>query len=87
MEKNKVTAGTISRTIILILALVNQLLTAKGYSIIPIDDNTIAELVSWGFTAAAALVAWWKNNSFTKQAIAADKTMQMLKEETKKQYN
>ena len=26
-----------------------------------------------GITTIAALVAWWKNNSFTKEAIAADK--------------
>lgn len=67
-----VKAGTIARTIILALALVNQLLVALGYGALPIDDATIEQAVSTAFTIVAALVAWWKNNSFTQAAIKAD---------------
>ena len=68
----KITAGTIARTIILALALVNQILAACGISIIPIEDETINVLVSTAFTVVTAVIAWWKNNSFTQKAIAAD---------------
>ena len=68
----KITSGTIARTIILALALVNQILTAAGHNIIDISDETINNLVSTGFTVVAAIVGFWKNNSFTKTAIQAD---------------
>lgn len=60
--------GTIIRTICLALALINQILTATGHSIIPIDDETVQALVSTIVTVVTALVAWWKNNDFTEEA-------------------
>lgn len=81
--ENKITAGTIARTIILILALVNQLLTATGHSIIPIADETITQIVSVLFTVITALIAWWKNNSFTKAARYGDKAMNTYREAEK----
>jgi len=80
MKELKITAGTIARTIILILALVNQLLTATGHSVIPIDDEMISGLISTIFTVVTALVAWWKNNSFTAAALQGDRVMHILKE-------
>ena len=63
-----ITAGTIARTLILFLALINQLLSASGHAVIPIEDATIETLVSTTITIITALVAWWKNNSFTQSA-------------------
>ena len=77
-------ADTVARTIILTLALINQILTTTGHAVIPISDDQITQLVSLIFTVSAALVAWWKNNSFSVEAIAADKYMKELKDETKK---
>ncbi len=71
--------GTIIRTVCLALALINQILTAAGHSIIPIDDETMSQLISAGATVATSLVAWWKNNSITKEARAADEYMHALK--------
>lgn len=79
-DKQQITAGTISRTIILVIALVNQLLTAAGYGVLPIEDATIEQLVSACFTVGAALAAWWKNNSFTQAAIKADTYKDALKD-------
>lgn len=73
MIKN-ISTGTIVRTVCLALALVNQVLTIMGFSIIPIDDETINTLITTGATVITAIVAWWKNNSFTTKAIIADKT-------------
>ena len=73
--KPKITSGTIARTVILILALVNQVLTATGHSVINISDENVNTLISTGFTVLSALIAWWKNNSFTQSAIKADAVM------------
>lgn len=75
----KLSAGTIARTIILALALINQVLTATGHNAINIADEDINAVVSTIFTIVAAITAWWKNNSFTESAIAADEVMRELK--------
>lgn len=73
IDLKNVNAGTVARTLILLLALVNQCLTVAGFSVLPISDEQIESLVSTVWTAAAALWAWWKNNSITPAAIEADK--------------
>lgn len=70
---------TLIRTIILIYALLNQILTLTGHSILPIGEEQLTEFVSITFTVVTALVAWWKNNSFTPEAIAADKYLEELR--------
>ncbi len=79
-NKMNITAGTIARTIILVLALVNQILTATGHSVINISDESINTLISTGFTIVTAVIAWWKNNSFTQSALKADEVMREGKE-------
>ncbi len=84
IKLNQVKPDTIARTIILILALVNQGLTITGHAVLPVDDDTVNQVVSLAFTVGASLAAWWKNNSFTRMAIDADEYMATLKEETEK---
>ena len=79
-----ITAGTLARTACLLLALLNQVLCAIGKSPLPIESETLNQLVTSGITVVAALVAWWKNNSFTKEAIAADKEYDRLKRKSGK---
>ena len=76
---NTISTGTIIRTVVLVLALVNNCLTMAGHSPLPIEDAELTELLSQVFTIGAALVAWWKNNSFTQEAIKADSYMATLK--------
>ena len=73
--EHKITAGTIARTIVLLLALVNQCLSMAGIQVIPIADEDINALVTTLWTVAASLAAWWKNNSFTPAAIRADESL------------
>lgn len=70
---------TIVRTIVLVVALVNQALTMAGKSLIPISDEQINDIVTLIVTVGASLWAWWKNNSFTKAAIEADEVLAQLK--------
>lgn len=74
-----VSAGTITRTIILLLALTNQILAYFGISPLQIADEDIGTVVTILFTVGASVAAWWKNNSFTKTAIQADMMKQNLK--------
>ena len=73
------TAGTIARTVCLALALTNQILSATGHPVLPIEDGQVETLVTTGLTVAASLAAWWKNNSFTPAAIKADETLKAFK--------
>lgn len=78
-----ISAGTIARTACLLLALTNQLLSACGKPVLPIESQTVEQLVTAGITTVTALIAWWKNNSFTAAAIEADKTYDRLKSQGK----
>ena len=70
---------TIIRTVVLIVALINQALTISGHSVLPISDEEITQVITLVITIGASLWAWWKNNSFTKNAIEADKVLDELK--------
>ena len=73
--KKKIETGTIARTAVLAFALINQILTVGGKSPLPFTEDEIGQAVSTGLTVAASLWAWWKNNSFTQAAIAADEQL------------
>lgn len=77
----KVNKETIVRTIILVVALVNQALTAFGKNPLPFSDEELYTGLTLVFTVGATLWAWWKNNSFTKNAIAADEYKNQLNSE------
>ena len=72
---------TIIRTIVFFIALANQVLAIFGKEAIPITEDQVYQVVSLVVTIATAVWAWWKNNSFTKAAIEADKVLNELKKE------
>ena len=78
MDNLHISAGTIARTLVLVLAIVNQILSSCGKSPLPIESETLEQLVTAGFTIVAALIAWWKNNSFTPNALKADALLAQL---------
>lgn len=59
--------GTITRTVVLIVALINQLLAAFGYSPLPFEGEEVEQAVSSVITVVAALWAWFKNNYVTEK--------------------
>lgn len=75
----KVTTGTIIRTACLLLSLVNMALVSSGHSVLPIDEAWIEAVVTDVAVIVTALIAAWKNNSFTKAAIEADRIMRAAK--------
>lgn len=78
MDNLHVKADTIARTIVLFIALANQMMIVMGWTPVEIEEDSVYTLVSTIVTLVTAIWAWWKNNSFTKAALKADK---VLKEE------
>ncbi len=76
---------TLIRTIVLAVALLNQILSATGKSILPIEDETVSQLITAAFTIITSLAAWWKNNSFSPEAIEADVYLESLRKNGIKQ--
>ena len=79
MFNHKVSAGTLARTAVLLLALTNQVLSAMGKPVLPIESQTVEQLVTAGITTVTALISGWNNNSFTAAAIQADAELERLK--------
>ncbi|MBQ3510478.1 MAG: hypothetical protein IJA90_10740 [Peptococcaceae bacterium] len=50
------------RTAVLFLALLNQLLLVFGYTILPISEEELSELLSTLLTMLSALWVWWGEN-------------------------
>ena len=79
VEKHKIEKDTVIRTVVLSLAIINNGLALFGKSPIPIDNDTVVAVISFLFTTGSAIWTWWKNNSFTKTAIQADKYLDELR--------
>ena len=75
----RISVGTVIRTVCLLLALVNLTLETFGKNIIPISDEQVSELITLIFTIVTSVTAFWKNNSFTQEAIIADGLMKDMK--------
>ena len=79
-EKIKsVTPETWARTICFMLALINQFLAVLGRNEISFVESDVYQIVSIIFTLVTGIVAWWKNNSFTKAAQEGDIRMKEVK--------
>lgn len=77
---SQVKTDTIVRTIVLIIALANQILAIIGKEAFPITEDQVYQVVTLIVTIGASVWAWWKNNSFTKAAIEGDKVKDRLKQ-------
>ena len=80
-EKNehKVSIATVARTVALAVTLVNVILTGVGKNPIPYSETEVFGAVSDTALVISTLWAWWKNNSFTKNAIKADNYLKELR--------
>lgn len=67
---------TIIRTIVLVIAIINNILTLLGKNPFPYTADEIENAVAIIFTVLATLWAWWKNNSFTLPARLGDQEME-----------
>ena len=72
MPNTDVKIDSIVRTIVLLLTLLNQVLTSYGHGFFSFSDEELNTTVTVILTCMVSIWTWWKNNSFTKQAIVAD---------------
>lgn len=75
--------GTVVRTLLLLIALINAILEFKGMSPISVEEGSVDEIVSAVFLAATTIASWWKNNSFTKAALVGDEAKDKYKKAEK----
>lgn len=75
----KISKGTIARTISIVLVLVNIVLKQFGIDAINVSESEILSLIEALIEVATIVVAFWKNNSFTQNAIKADDFLKTLK--------
>lgn len=75
----QISKGTIVRTIMVVLVIVNVVLKQFGVDAINVSESEILSLVEALIEVATIVVAFWKNNSFTKNAIEADEFLKTSK--------
>lgn len=76
----KISKGTIIRTILIVIVLLNIILEKLGVDVIQADESEIAMLVETIIKIAVIVVGFWKNNSFSEKAIKADEFLKELRE-------
>ena len=76
----KITKGTIVRTIMIVIVIINWILEACGVDIIPTNELAIANAVETLVEIASIAAAWWYNNSYTEKAKKAGEFLKQLRE-------
>lgn len=76
----KISKGTIVRTVLLGIVIVNMLLKANGKPAINVSENEVASFVEYAIEIAVIIANWWYNNSFTSKAKKAQAFLEQLKE-------
>lgn len=79
----KLTTGSATRYIVLLLALINQWLADKGLSPIPVDEETISTII----TTVVGLYVAYKDNPLSKEGKQANDKLKELKYEKKQPTN
>lgn len=79
----RITKGTIVRGIMLLLVVINMVLKKLGISVLNADESAVAVFVEMAIEISVILVSFWKNNSFSENAIRADEFLKELKESEK----
>lgn len=76
--------GTVIRTVLLFIALINQTLIMFGKPVLPIEDGQVTSLMeglylvgSLAFTIVTTLIAWFKNNYVTERGSLQKKALQV----------
>lgn len=69
---------TILRTIILFISTINGVFLIIGKNPIPWSEEEIYSMLSAVIQIAVTAWSWWKNNSFTQNAVEADEYLHTL---------
>lgn len=69
MNRLKVSTPVIARTVVLVFALTNQVLTMSGWNPLPFSEEDVYTGCTLLLTVCASLVAWWHDNPVTQKAL------------------
>lgn len=75
----KISKGTIIRTVLMVLVVINMILKANGKSVINISESEIARFLECAIEIGIIIANWWYNNSFTEKAKKAQAFLEELK--------
>ncbi|MBR2044041.1 MAG: phage holin [Clostridia bacterium] len=81
----KITKGTIVRTIMIGIVIINMILKKFGIDVINTDESTVASVVEALIEIGSIAAAWWYNNSFSEAAKKADRFFMAVKDYEKNQ--
>lgn len=81
----KISKGTIARTVMLIIVIINLVLKQLGHDLINVSESEILTAVEMIIELAVIVVSFWKNNSFSEKAIKADEFLAVLKSDGENQ--
>ena len=76
----KVSKGTIVRTVMLVIVVLNMILQHFGLDVIDVSEVQVLAFIELLIEIAVIVVAFWKNNSYSKNAILADAYLKDLRE-------
>lgn len=76
----KISKGTIVRTVMLAIVILNMILQHFGFDLINVSESQVLAFVEMLIELAVIIVAWWKNNSFSEKARQADAYLKELRE-------
>ena len=75
-----ITKGTIIRTIMVAIVMINLVLEKCGVDIINVDESSVGMFVETAVEITAIAASWWYNNSLTENAKKADDVLRALNE-------
>jgi SPP1 family holin len=75
--------GTIVRTVLVAVGIINTILQAAGADTLPFAPEQIDAVITAVYDAVVSAWALWKNNSFTAEAIAADRILKANRDENR----
>lgn len=75
----KVTKGTVVRTVLLAMVLVNIVLKAFGMNPVQVDERSVVSVIENVASIVVIVLNWWKNNSFSDEAKNADFYLQKIR--------
>lgn len=64
----------------LAIVIINLILKQLGLDLINVSESEILSVIEVIIEIAVIIVSFWKNNSYTKNAIKADEFLKQLKE-------
>ena len=86
-EENAMNKGTKIRTVVLLIAMINQAISEVGEPDFGNETvNLVYHIISYLFTLAAAVIAFWYNNDFTEAACRGTAITRQIKAEQSEDY-